>query len=310
MEFAAVVQPVLDRHCVRCHDGSEQEHKAFDLTARATRPFMGVALPVSYYNLRAHVRHAPIHTYFLPPGSFGSRVSPVMDMLAKGHNDVELGPDEWRRLCAWIDCNAPGIGDYKVADASQRDVRAEELREQLAARRKDTVDRRRLLADALPEGERLVCYLDCGVQGADGVEGDVTIREVIGQPYLYGAGESVVEPWYDDISFDGRELVYELSGLAGNSQYMLGFSWWDHNDAGREMTVTVRPDPGGTGFQPVTLLSRTRLPAWSGKQEKPEERTAPLPRELSEAGAVQIAFTNVSDTGNAVLSEVWLTQQQ
>jgi hypothetical protein len=306
MEFATIVQPVLERHCVRCHDGADPDSPSPDLSARQNRPFMGVPLPVSYYALREYVKHAPIHQYFLPPGSFGSRVSPLTTLLAEGHHGVELDREDWRRLCAWIDCNAPGMGDYAVADVGKREERERELREQLAARRPGTEDRRKKLAAGLSARERLVCYLDCGIAVADGTEGGPTIREVVGTPYAYGAGEDVTAPWYDDISFDGRAVEFEITGLREDRRYQLGFSWWDHNNAGREHTVTVRTDES----PPQQLLGRTRLPAWSGKNELPEERILALPQPLSGAGKIQVAFTNVSEAANAVVSEVWVIEQE
>ncbi|MBM3498470.1 MAG: hypothetical protein FJX74_07335, partial [Armatimonadetes bacterium] len=203
MEFATVVQPVLDRNCIGCHDGSSEDRHAFDLTDRQSRPWMGVPLPVSYYNLREHVRHAPIFQYFLAPGSFGSRVSPVTQLLQAGHYDVALAPEEWRALCAWIDCNAPGLGDYEVASYATRDRRRQAERATLIEARGDSIEvRRRALAEGLPPGERLLCYLDCGPRLEDGQADEVLIREVAGFPYRYGAGPDVTEPWYDDLSFE------------------------------------------------------------------------------------------------------------
>ncbi len=303
MEFQAVVQPALDRECIRCHDGSSEDRHAFDLTDRQTRPWMGVPLPVSYYNLREHVRHAPMFQYFLSPGSFGSRVSPVMQLLAAGHYDVQLDPGDRRRLCAWIDCNAPGIGDYEAASYAARDRRRQEERAALAQARGDSIEvRRKALVDGLPAGERLACYLDCGPRLEDGEAGGSAIREVAGSPYRYGAGPDIAEPWYDDITFGGREVVFELSGLQPDRRYQLGFSWWDHNNAGREHSVTlVEP----TGARHV-LLGRTRLPAWADKHQKPEERVVPLP---PVGGPCRLLFTNEAETGNAVVSEVWLIEQ-
>jgi len=303
MDFAVLVQPVLDRHCVRCHDGSGADGKAFDLSARETRPFMGVPLPVSYYNLRRYVRHAPIFEYFLSPGSFGSRVSPLMRLLAQGHGGVRLDPAEWRVLCAWIDCNAPGFGEYEVA-AKGRGVARE--REALRARRKTgDAQRRQMLADALPAGERLVCYLDCGPAESDGVEGGVCIREVAGWPYCWGAGEALVPPWYDDISFDARAVEYVITGLRRDKHYRLGFSWWDYDGGGREQGVVVTAASGQREY----LLPRTRLPAWSGAQQKPEDRWVDLPDWLASGGEIRIAFTNEAGRANAVVSEVWLTER-
>ncbi|MFV2068108.1 MAG: hypothetical protein ACC645_14130 [Pirellulales bacterium] len=114
MDYDALVQPLLNQHCTACHDGTGGDGKSFDLTAGKERMFMNVPLVGSYTNLRKHVRHAPIFQYFLRPGTFGSRVSPLIDLLDKGHYQVELGRGEWQLLCAWIDCNAPYIGDYGV----------------------------------------------------------------------------------------------------------------------------------------------------------------------------------------------------
>ena len=38
MSYARLVQPILDRHCVRCHDGTQGKKKAYDLTARRHKP--------------------------------------------------------------------------------------------------------------------------------------------------------------------------------------------------------------------------------------------------------------------------------
>jgi len=114
MDYDALVQPLLDKHCVGCHDGTTAEGKSFDLTANKKRVFMNVPMAESYFNLRKYVRHAPIHQYHLPPGTFGSRVSPLLDLLAQVHYDVKLDSDPWRLLAAWIDCNAPYVGDYHV----------------------------------------------------------------------------------------------------------------------------------------------------------------------------------------------------
>ena len=117
ISFPKLVQPILDKHCATCHDGTKGEKKSFDLTARAPKPFMSVPIEQSYYALRRYVRHAPIFTYFLPPLSFGSRVSPLMQTLGKGHHSVQLSLAEWQLLCAWIDCNAPYLGDYGAVAA-------------------------------------------------------------------------------------------------------------------------------------------------------------------------------------------------
>lgn len=125
--FPKHVQPVLDAHCVGCHDGSEGEKKSFDLRAGDLAPEVYVPniwtayetdykkhyTYGSYWALLPHVKYADIHEYQTPPGSWGSRVSPMMEVLAEGHEEVALSRAEWRTLAAWIDCNVPYLDDYR-----------------------------------------------------------------------------------------------------------------------------------------------------------------------------------------------------
>ncbi len=125
--FPKHVQPILERHCVQCHDGTQGEDKSFNLTAGSAQPETFVpnqwtvyetgykqqySYP-SYWNLLPHVSYADMHEYHTPPGSWGSRVSPLAKLLADGHRDVQLNQAEWRTLCAWIDCNVPYLDDYR-----------------------------------------------------------------------------------------------------------------------------------------------------------------------------------------------------
>ncbi len=142
--FPKLVQPILNRHCVACHDGTDGDGKSFDLRAGDVAPehfvpntwttydvgYKNLYTYPSYWKLLDYVTYADIHQYHTPPGSWGSRVSPLMKLLAVlpgkgGHKEVTLGESEWRMLCAWIDCNVPYLDDYrkfavdpKIRDAS------------------------------------------------------------------------------------------------------------------------------------------------------------------------------------------------
>lgn len=310
MEFASVVQPVLDQHCTSCHDGTSGPSKSFDLTTRTSQDWMGVPLPTSYYNLRKYVKTAGMYSYVLPAGSFGSRVSPVTETLLKGHYDVHLSEGEWHRLCAWIDCNAPGIGDYEVAECGRARARAKEAaaarRKEMAETRKVDPARRQALAAALAAGQRLVCYLDCGPAVEDTSADGVTLRETQGTPFVFGAPPEVAAPWYDDISFDNTEVVYEVMGLQPDRQYLLGLSWWDHNNAGRQEAVVAV----GAGGQRQQVLGATALPAWAGRNEKPGEQVVALPAGLTRQGSVRVSIIDAGGKSNVVVSEVWLIEQR
>jgi hypothetical protein len=145
--FPKHVQPILDRHCVRCHDGTEGDDKSFDLGAGSQKPEVFVpnlwtvyengyrehyTYP-AYWTLLSHVSTADIHRYHTPPGSWGSRVSPLMKLLADGHKDAQLSEAEWRVLCAWIDCNVPYLDDYRKFAVDPEIRRASETGDSLEA---------------------------------------------------------------------------------------------------------------------------------------------------------------------------------
>jgi hypothetical protein len=122
--FDEIVQPVLDRSCVPCHDGGDDA--PFSLAGEPMRvaPHAGDAdegpqhwVSQSFLNLLPHVSYEKLTGHGgrklpLPPRAVGSGASPLMEMLAEGHGGVELPLDDWRALAAWIDCNAPYYGSY------------------------------------------------------------------------------------------------------------------------------------------------------------------------------------------------------
>lgn len=124
--FPKLVQPILDRHCIPCHDGTKG--KAFDLRAgsvgaesfvtdryRMDDPYeFSRAYPYgSYWTLLKYIKIASIFDYVKPPGTWGSRVSPLMQLLAENHYDTKLSENEWRILCTWIDCNGVYLDDWE-----------------------------------------------------------------------------------------------------------------------------------------------------------------------------------------------------
>jgi hypothetical protein len=111
--YETVVQPVWDRHCVRCHD--RQHEKQLDLTGR-TDP---EGVPASYRTL---IEQGLVH-YFdcgyaqrhtkAAPRSFGTLRSRLWQVLDAGHHDVQLPVEDRRRVKAWIDLNCPLWPDYE-----------------------------------------------------------------------------------------------------------------------------------------------------------------------------------------------------
>ena len=123
MSFPRLVQPVLDRHCVRCHNGTEASGQSKPaLTGEPTKVFTR-----AYDSLKPFVRWyewggASISQIATFPGHLGadeSRLTRILD--DKNHAPLKLPDADRRRLCLWLDANAPFYGAYaKDALLAQR----------------------------------------------------------------------------------------------------------------------------------------------------------------------------------------------
>ncbi len=117
--FPRLVQPILDKHCVACHDGSSGDDKSqLVLTGETTDHFTK-----AYDNLKPFVRWyewggASIEPIVTRPGRIGTDASPLTSVLADPvHAEkVELTNAESRRLYIWLDGNAPFYGTYGVEE--------------------------------------------------------------------------------------------------------------------------------------------------------------------------------------------------
>jgi hypothetical protein len=119
------VQPVLDRHCVRCH-GQEKPAGGVVLTGepqgRYTASYHALAARTTYSAWGGRpgdfrlVNSEPI----TQPGHFGARGSSLMRLLLKGHHDVKLSAEELERLATWMDTNALFYGTFDPADQSRQ----------------------------------------------------------------------------------------------------------------------------------------------------------------------------------------------
>lgn len=108
--FMTEVQPVLDRHCVGCHDGRREERPDFASTDPVgPGGWGGPRVARSYQALQAFVRRpGPESNLALPrPMTWHADTSDLVQMLRKGHHGVKLDAESWDRLITWIDLNAP-----------------------------------------------------------------------------------------------------------------------------------------------------------------------------------------------------------
>jgi hypothetical protein len=138
--YPTLVQPILDKYCVACHEEASQKPE----TAKIVK--LGRGQPVSnltthffesYLHLRPYVfvfkgihqkqspelmdplpsnggawnSFAPARTF---PGRFGANASPLWQLLKKGHYDVSLSPEEYRAIALWLDNNADFYGAFEL----------------------------------------------------------------------------------------------------------------------------------------------------------------------------------------------------
>ena len=116
--YPRLVQPVLDRHCVACHDGTKgKDHGAVVLTGEPDGPFTR-----SYNQLKPYLRWyewggASISGAVTYPGRSGADESPLTKILRDATHAPKLSlPNADRdRLSIWLDGNVPFYGAYDQA---------------------------------------------------------------------------------------------------------------------------------------------------------------------------------------------------
>lgn len=138
--YAAVIQPVLDRHCVVCHNATKAEGE-IDLSAapreRFSQSYVALTGDVDFWGggtnqqnaARALVpRFGGRNPVQLTPagGLYGARGSRLIQLIRAGHYEAQLSGEELRRLAAWVDMNAVFYGAYGPQDQA-RELRGEVL---------------------------------------------------------------------------------------------------------------------------------------------------------------------------------------
>ena len=144
--FVREVQPVLDKYCVRCHDGHSPSTQpvegrpggvplpnAVAMASGGLPPYLKGDLPLTnwssqlagrwtgggsfteaYYQLQRYVRRPGIEgdRRMLTPLEFHFNTTELGQLLGKGHHGVTLDAEAWQRLAAWADLNAPFYGTW------------------------------------------------------------------------------------------------------------------------------------------------------------------------------------------------------
>lgn len=131
--FVKDIQPIFDRHCVHCHNGSEIAKSKISLTGEVARPetvkLIGAgqvdpkrAYTQSYVTITTsgNPDKNPWMTWLkprsravmLPPYHTGASQSRIMDYLEPAHYDVQVSQNEKRLFACWLDLLVPFCGSY------------------------------------------------------------------------------------------------------------------------------------------------------------------------------------------------------
>jgi cytochrome c553 len=95
--YPRLVQPVLERNCVACHE--KNPGKAPNLKREPIQNHWYA----SYNSLVKFGFTSYGDHYRTVPGKFGAHASKLIEMLEKGHHDVKLSPEDFHRLTLWQD---------------------------------------------------------------------------------------------------------------------------------------------------------------------------------------------------------------
>jgi len=114
--FLRDVQPMLDKYCVGCHDGSKAGRPNLKDTSLVQTTLQS-PLPRSYLDLHPYVRrNGPEGDYhILSAAEFHVSTSPLFKILEKGHYGVQMDKEGWDRLTTWVDLNVPCYGTWHEA---------------------------------------------------------------------------------------------------------------------------------------------------------------------------------------------------
>jgi len=167
--YPTEIQPILDRHCIECHDG--RDDVPLNLTGElVSLPRIKRRFSKSYLAL-THTKgcngdwNHPLVNWIdcmsepapLPPYHRGSAMSGLMKLLDDGHEKIKLSREEKEKLACWIDLLVPYCGDYYEGNTWSSSDRARYDRiagRRAALEQQEAVDIERMLNERnSPSGE-------------------------------------------------------------------------------------------------------------------------------------------------------------
>lgn len=126
LSYPILVQPILDKHCVKCHSGvnpaggvaltgAPQGHYTVSYNALAPRVSYSAWGRPGGRDFRK-VNSEPLSK----PGYFGARGSPLLARLLKAPCGSTLTPSDLERFVTWMDANALFYGTFDPSDQARQ----------------------------------------------------------------------------------------------------------------------------------------------------------------------------------------------
>lgn len=111
--YAREVQPIFDKHCVVCHDFGKPAGEHL-LLAGDKNPFFNASyIDIQVKKMITVVGGGP--SDIQQALSWGSHPSQLIRTLEKGHQKLQLSPEELQTLTTWIDLNGVYYPEYESA---------------------------------------------------------------------------------------------------------------------------------------------------------------------------------------------------
>ena len=142
ISFNREVQPVLDRYCIRCHNGSGNKpdfRLQPGISFRSKEVYYinpNNMFPPAYIELCRYIRSQTQEgdNHLLHPYNFHVSTTELFQILEGGHHGVQLDAEAWDRLTTWIDLNRPNHGTWTENVGAERMGNLAERRSEMQKR--------------------------------------------------------------------------------------------------------------------------------------------------------------------------------
>ena len=107
--FPRDIQPILDRHCLECHN-PDREEAGLNLSGEWNPLYTFSYQQMSWRNLFADNRNRSLGDF--EPYQIGTGASRLLQLMEEHHEGVQLSEDELKMVRCWLDAGANYAGFY------------------------------------------------------------------------------------------------------------------------------------------------------------------------------------------------------